>query len=79
MLLRMYLRWAERRGFKVEVLEATPGEEAGLKSATFRVHGENAYGMLGPRRACTGWCGCARSTPPTAGRRASPRSTSRPS
>ncbi len=46
MLLRMYLRWAERRGFKTEILEATPGEEAGLKSATFTLTGENAYGLM---------------------------------
>jgi peptide chain release factor 2 len=46
MLLRMYLRWAERRGFKTELLEATPGEEAGLKSATFTLIGENAYGIM---------------------------------
>jgi peptide chain release factor 2 len=45
MLLRMEMRWAERRGFKVELLEVSPGEEAGLKSATFRVSGENAYGL----------------------------------
>jgi peptide chain release factor 2 len=50
MLLRMYERWAERRGFKFEVLDATPGEEAGLKSSTFRVHGDNAYGVLGAER-----------------------------
>jgi peptide chain release factor 2 len=46
MLLRMYQRWAERRGFSFTLLEATPGEEAGLKSATFAVRGENAYGVL---------------------------------
>jgi peptide chain release factor 2 len=46
MLLRMYLRWAERRGFEVELTEASPGEEAGLKSATFLVRGENAYGLF---------------------------------
>jgi peptide chain release factor 2 len=46
MLLRMYLRWAEQRGFKTEILEATPGEEAGLKSATFTLTGENAYGLM---------------------------------
>ena len=46
MLLRMYLKWAERRGFKTEVIEYQPGEEAGLKSATFRVEGEYAYGLL---------------------------------
>jgi len=45
MVLRMLMRWAERRGFKVELLEASPGEEAGIKSATFRVDGENAYGL----------------------------------
>jgi peptide chain release factor 2 len=46
MLLRMYLRWAERRGFKVEMKEASPGDEAGLKSATFIARGENAYGIM---------------------------------
>jgi peptide chain release factor 2 len=50
MLLRMYLRWAERRGFKVEMKEASPGEEAGLKSATFISHGENAYGLFAAER-----------------------------
>jgi len=46
MLLRMYLRWAERRGFKREVIDYQPGEEAGLKSATVTVTGEFAYGLL---------------------------------
>jgi peptide chain release factor 2 len=46
MLLRMYLRWAERRGFQTELSEASPGEEAGIKSATFLVRGENAYGLF---------------------------------
>ncbi len=46
MLLRMYLRWAERKGFKVEILDEQPGSEAGIKSATFRVEGEYAYGLL---------------------------------
>jgi len=45
MVLRMEMRWAERRGFKVELLEVSPGEEAGVKSATFRASGENAYGL----------------------------------
>ena len=45
MLLRMEMRWAERRGFKVELAEVSPGEEAGIKSASFIVHGENAYGL----------------------------------
>jgi peptide chain release factor 2 len=46
MVLRMLMRWAERRGFDVELLEASPGEEAGIKSATFRAGGENAYGLF---------------------------------
>ena len=50
MLLRMYLRWAERRGFKVEMKEASPGDEAGLKSATFIARGENAYGLFAAER-----------------------------
>jgi len=45
MVLRMEMRWAEKRGFKVDLLEVSPGEEAGIKSATFRVGGENAYGL----------------------------------
>jgi peptide chain release factor 2 len=50
MLLRMYERWASDRGFGVDVVEASPGEEAGLKSATFTVSGENAYGILRAER-----------------------------
>jgi peptide chain release factor 2 len=50
MLLRMYLRWAADRGFATDLLEASPGEEAGLKSATFTVRGENAYGILKAER-----------------------------
>ncbi|HKN62085.1 MAG TPA: peptide chain release factor 2 [Candidatus Acidoferrales bacterium] len=46
MLLRMYLRWAETKGFRANVLDSTPGEEAGIKSATVQIEGENAYGML---------------------------------
>jgi peptide chain release factor 2 len=45
-LLRMYLRWAERKGMSAEVLDETPGEEAGIKSATIQFAGENAYGLL---------------------------------
>ena len=45
MVLRMEMRWAEKRGFKVELLEVSPGEEAGIKSATFSVEGANAYGL----------------------------------
>jgi peptide chain release factor 2 len=46
MLLRMEMRWAERRGMKVEIKEASEGEEAGIKSATFIARGENAYGLF---------------------------------
>src|SRR5207237_2841257 len=49
-LLRMYLRWAADRGFETELVEASPGEVAGLKSATFTVKGENAYGVLKAER-----------------------------
>ena len=50
MLLRMYLRWAEREGFKAEVDETHYGEEAGIKSATFTIRGTNAYGLLSTER-----------------------------
>jgi peptide chain release factor 2 len=50
MLLRMFDRWAEREGFKVDVDEVHYGEEAGIKSATFTVHGHNAYGLLSAER-----------------------------
>jgi peptide chain release factor 2 len=50
MVLRMEMRWAERRGFQAELLEASAGEEAGIKSATFQVKGENAYGLFGAER-----------------------------
>ncbi|MBZ0272925.1 peptide chain release factor 2 [bacterium] len=46
MLLRMYTRWAEQRGFAVEMFDTQPGEEAGIKSATFNIRGPNAYGLL---------------------------------
>jgi peptide chain release factor 2 len=46
MLMRMYLKWAERKRFQTEILETSPGEEAGLKSATFIVRGPRAYGLL---------------------------------
>jgi peptide chain release factor 2 len=46
MLLRMYVRWSERRGFKREVLDMQPGDEAGIKSATLAIYGDYAYGML---------------------------------
>jgi peptide chain release factor 2 len=50
MVLRMEMRWAESRGFAVELLEVSPGEEAGIKSATFKASGENAYGLFGAER-----------------------------
>jgi peptide chain release factor 2 len=50
MLLRMYLRWGERQGFDIELDEVNPGDEAGIKSATFIVRGSNAYGILSAER-----------------------------
>ena len=50
MLVRMYLRWAESRGLQAELVEASPGEEAGLKSAALTIKGENAYGLLKAER-----------------------------
>ena len=50
MLLRMYLRWAERRGFKTEILSIHPGEEAGIKNATVFIEGPNAFGFLRAER-----------------------------
>jgi peptide chain release factor 2 len=50
MVLRMEMRWAEKRGFEVELLEVSAGEEAGIKSASFRVSGENAYGLYGSEK-----------------------------
>ena len=50
MVLRMEMRWAENRGFEVELLEVSPGEEAGIKSGTFRAKGDNAYGLYGSEK-----------------------------
>ena len=50
MLVRLYLRWAERRGYRAQLLESTPGEEAGLKSATLSIDGQYAYGYLRTER-----------------------------
>ena len=46
MLARMYVRWAEKQGYKVELISETPGEEAGIKSAAYKISGHNAYGWL---------------------------------
>lgn len=66
MLLRMYSRWAEAHKYKVEYVEETEGDVAGLKSATVKISGHNAYGWLNPKPACTGWCAFRRSTAPAA-------------
>src|SRR5690606_28751899 len=50
MLLRMYLRWAERRGFKVETVDEMPGDEAGIKSTTLAIQGDYVYGYLKSER-----------------------------
>lgn len=50
MLLRMYTRWAEKRGFKVETVDYLPGDEAGIKSVTLLIKGHNAYGYLKQRK-----------------------------
>jgi peptide chain release factor 2 len=50
MLVRMYLRWAERRGFKAELVDSTPGDEAGIRSATLTIEGPYAYGYLRTER-----------------------------
>ena len=76
MLLRMYLRWAERRGFEVEMKEASPGEEAGLKSATFIARGENAYGLFAAERGVHRLVRISPFDPRRAATPASPRSTS---
>ncbi len=50
MVLRMEMKWADKRGFRVELLEVSPGEEAGIKSATFQAQGDNAYGLYGAEK-----------------------------
>ena len=54
MLERMYLRWADEQGFKVEILDYLPGDEAGIKSVTLRIQGDNAYGLLQGEKASIG-------------------------
>ena len=73
MLLRMYMRWAERRGFKVKLIDESPGEEAGIKSATSKSKGENAYRLVEDgSAACIVWCASRRTIPTRAATRASP-------
>ena len=80
MLLKMYLKWAERRGFKREVIDFQDGEEAGIKSATVTVHGRvRVRADVAQKRACTGWCGSRRSIRRRGVIRRSPRSSSGPS
>lgn len=55
MLIRMYTRWAERNGYKLTILDMQPGDEAGIKSAAFRVEGEYAYGYLKSEKASIAW------------------------
>ena len=70
MLLRMYSRWAEKHKYKLSYVEETEGEVAGLKSATVKISGHNAYGGSKARAACTGWCGFRRLTATRGGIRA---------
>ena len=64
MLQRMYSRWAERHGMKVELVDQHSGEQAGIKSATMLLKGENAYGYARPKAACTASCASAPMTAP---------------
>ena len=74
MLLRMYLRWGERHGFQVELLDTTEGEEAGIKSATMEITGPTPTGTSRASAASTGSYGSRRSTRRTRATRASRRS-----
>ena len=60
MLYRMYCRWAERKGYKVTLLDYQEGEEAGIKSVSILIEGDMAYGYLKAEKGCTGWCGFPR-------------------
>ncbi len=66
MLQRMYLRWAERKGYTTDILDLAEGEEAGTKSVTIAVKGLYAYGYLRPEKGSIGWCGFLHLMPPTA-------------
>jgi peptide chain release factor 2 len=71
MLLRMYLRWAEDRRFKTEILDRSPGEEAGIKSITVQVVGRNAFGLLKSERGVHRLVRLSPSMPPTGATRRS--------
>lgn len=73
MLYRMYTRYCERHGFTVKLIDMLDGDEAGLKSVTFEVDGENAYGFLRSEKGVHRLVRISRSTPTHAARRASPR------
>ena len=74
MMLRMYQRWAERRGFEIEIDEVSAGQEAGILSATFIVTGPLRHrSAWRPSGACTAWCASRRSTPRPGARPASRR------
>ena len=62
----MYLRWAERRGFKTDILDYTEGEEAGIKSATIEIRGSDAYGFAKGEKASIASCASRPSTRRTA-------------
>src|SRR4051794_11441098 len=79
MLQRMYGRWAEKHGFKVDVVDWTDGEEAGIKGATLLIKGHNAYGWLKTESGVHRLVRISPSTRTRAGTRASPRSGSTPS
>ena len=80
MLYRMYNMWADRHGYKVKVMDYLDGDEAGIKSATIMIEGENAYGFLKSEHGITAWCASppsmrrADGTPPSPRSRSCPRS-----
>ncbi len=77
MLMRMYIRWGERQNFKVEINEVQDGDEAGIKSATFTISGEFAYGLLSGETGVHRLVRISPLTPPSVVTPASPRSLSR--
>ena len=67
MLMRMYLRWAEQNGYTTDVINMSPGEEAGIKSITILIGGKYAFGYLHAEKAFTVWFACHHSMPLTEG------------